>query len=63
MWATALIMLVLQGTQAGDVHDFEPVSDFSFAELRVALLEEYQLASALCPLTVSTLELTSVKPP
>lgn len=29
----------------GDVHDFEPVCDFDFTELRDALLEEYQNAS------------------
>lgn len=34
-----------KGAAVGDVHDFEPVCDFDFTELRDALLEEYQNAS------------------
>lgn len=36
----------VQGHSPGDVHDFEPVSDFDFADLRSLLLEEYRCSKA-----------------
>ena len=45
----------MQGCKTGDVHDFEPVSDFEFAELRAALLAEYHESTlANCTSKVSS---------
>ena len=51
----------LQGKHAGDVHDFEAVSDFEFVQLRAALLEELGQAKAADLVAAQVGELSCAK--